>query len=161
MRTFLVTLMLAPALAVPAQQSAQPSTPAPPPVGSNWQRVQALAVGQSINVSTRASHAGCKLKSVDADTLTCTHGKDLVFQRTDIVSIKVPHRGRSSLVGLAIGAGVGAIVGRAAAGGGSCNNFCIISPGDVAAGGAIGFGAIGTIVGTLTDFTRSTIYKAP
>jgi hypothetical protein len=158
MRTFLLALTLVPALSAPAQLPAQ--QPAPSPTPSGWQRVQALPAGASINIKAKTSHASCKLKSVDADSLTCTHGKDLVFQRADIVNIKVPHRGRSTLVGLAVGAGVGAIAGKASAGG-PCNNFCIISPGTVVAAGAVGFGAVGTIVGVLTDFTRSTVYKAP
>jgi hypothetical protein len=109
MRMVLLALALVPALSASAQQPAQ--QPASPPAGSNWQHVQALPVGASINVKARKSHAGCKLKSVDADSLTCTHGTDLVFQRADIVSIKIPHRGRSTLVGLGLGAGVGALIG--------------------------------------------------
>jgi hypothetical protein len=155
MRPLLLALALMPALAVAAQQPAA----TPPPAGSNWQHVQALPVGQSINVSARSSHPSCKLKTVDADSLTCTHGKDLVFQRADIVEIKVPHRGRSTLAGLAIGAGTGAIVGAATTS--SCSGICILGRGSVATLGAIALGAIGTIVGVTTDFTRSTVYKAP
>lgn len=161
MRSLLLVLALMPTLSTSAQQPA----PTSPPAGSNWQHVQVLPVGQSINVSARTSHASCKLKSVDADTLTCTHGKDLVFQRTDIVNIKFPHRGRSTLVGLAIGGGTGAIIGAAAGSPGcsSAQTFClnIISRGDLAAIGAVGFGAVGALVGVLTDFSRSTVYKAP
>lgn len=163
MRILLLALALAPALSAPAQQPAQP-TPAPPPAGSNWQHVQALPVGQSINVTAQKGHAGCKLKSVDADTLTCTRGKDLIFQRTDILNIKVPHRGRSTLIGLAVGGGIGAVVG-AATGSTGCSGqaFCIniLSRADLAAIGGISFGAVGALVGGLTDFTRSTVYKAP
>ena len=154
-RTIVLSLVLASALSARAAQQ-----PVQPPAGSNWQHVQALPVGASINVKARKSHAGCKLKSVDADSLTCTHGKDLVFQRADIVSIKIPHRGRSTLGGLAIGAGVGAGVGKAASGG-NCKQLCIISPGTVVAVSAVAIGAVGTLVGALTDFTRSTVYRAP
>jgi hypothetical protein len=164
MRTILLALALVPTLSARAQQSAQQPTPAPPPAGSNWQHVQALPVGASINIKARKSHAGCKLKAVDADTLTCTHGKDLIFQRADIVTIKIPHRGRSTLVGVGLGAGVGALIG-AATGSKGCSGqaFCIniLSRSDLAAIGAVAVGAIGAIAGGATDFTRSTVYKAP
>jgi hypothetical protein len=166
MRVFLLTLALVPALSSPAQQPAQ--QPASPPAGSNWQHVQALPVGASINVKARKSHPGCKLKSVDADSLTCTHGKDLVFQRTDILSVKIPRRGRSTLIAAGIGIGVGAIAG--AASGSSCTSaqknsflgcFSIVSRGDLAlAGGAVG-GVIGSPIGYFTDFAKSTVYTAP
>jgi hypothetical protein len=163
MRKLLATLLAFTTLSATAQQPAQQPVP-PPLAGSNWQRVQALAAGTSINVKARASHASCKLKSVDADTLTCTHGKDLVFQRTDIVNIKVPHRGRSTLIGLAIGGGTGALIG-VATGSSSCagQNFCIniFSRADLAAVGGVSLGAVGALVGGLTDFSRSTVYRAP
>jgi hypothetical protein len=151
-RLFFAITFLA-ALPAPAQRPVQP------PAGSNWQQVQALPIGASIKVAARHNEAKCTLKSVDADTLTCTHGKDIVFQRTDIVNIKVPHRGRSTLVGLAIGAGAGGIAGFASTG--PCGNNCILGRGTVATAGALGLGAVGAIVGVLTDFTRSTVYKAP
>jgi hypothetical protein len=160
MRTLLLSVALLPALAA-AQRPSRPQ----PPAGSDWQHVQALPAGASIIVKARKSHAGCKLKSVDADSVTCVHGKDLVFQRVDIVSIRIPHRGRSTLVGMALGAGVGALIG-AATGSPSCKgqtSFCldIVSRGDLAAIGAVGVGALGAIAGGATDFTRSTVYRAP
>jgi hypothetical protein len=150
--------------AAPAQQ---PSTPAGPPAGSNWQRVQALPIGASIQVQARKSHSNCKLKSVDADTLTCTHGKDLMFQRTDILAIKIPRRGRSTLIAAGIGAGAGAIVGAATTGCSTAakNSFlgCFLTPTrpQGAAIGAVLFGVIGAPIGALTDFAKSTVYKAP
>jgi hypothetical protein len=162
MRTFLLTLMLAPALSVPAQQSTQPSAPAPPPAGSNWQHVQALPIGASIDIKATKSHLKCKLKSVDADSLTCAQGKEIVLQRTDILTIKIPHRGRSSLIGAAIGGGTGAVIGFAA---GTNNNGGFFGPnflrGAITAIFGVGGGLIGGVTGAVTDFTRSTIYKAP
>jgi hypothetical protein len=68
------------------------------------------------------------------------------------------------LVGLAIGGGAGAIIG-AAAGSPSCSgqSFCldILNRSALAAFGAVGVGAVGAIIGVSTDFTRSTVYKAP
>src|ERR1035437_7165247 len=166
MRKILATLLAFTTLSATAQQPAQQPVP-PPPAGSNWQHVQALPIGASINVKARASHLTCKLKSVDADSLTCTHGKDLVFQRADILSIKIPHRGRSTLVGLGVGAGVGAIVGAATSGCSTAekNSWfgCFLTPTrpQGAAIGALVFGLIAAPVGALTDFTRSTVYTAP
>jgi uncharacterized protein YcfJ len=140
MRAFLLALTLVPA----------------PPAGSNWQRVQALPAGQSINVSARTSHAGCTLKSVDADSLTCTHGKDLVFQRANIVNIKLPHRGRSTLVGMAVGAGGGAIVGVSLG-----RNGSFVGRGAGAVIVSVPGALIGAIIGATTDFAHSTVYKAP
>jgi hypothetical protein len=156
MRLLLLALAFAPTLALSAQQ---PIAPGQAPASSSWQHVQALRAGTSINVKARTSHASCTLRAVDDDTLTCTRGKDLVFQRSDILTIKDPHRGRSTLVGLAIGGGAGAIAGAVAAG--PCNNFCIVGREDVALIFGVGLGAVGAITGALTDFTRSTIYKAP
>jgi hypothetical protein len=150
MRKLLVPLVLVPSLCA-AQQPSSPSF--------GWQRVQALRAGTSINVKARTSHAGCKLKSVDADTLTCTQGKDLVFQRADILQIKVAHRGRSAVVGLAAGAGAGAIAGVASSS--PCSGICIVGRGTEVLVFAVGLGVIGAITGLATDFTHSTVYKAP
>jgi hypothetical protein len=155
MRSLLFLLVLLPAVSTHAQQ---PQQPTPPPDGSNWQRVLALPSGQSINVSARKSHAGCKLKSVDGDTLTCTHGKNLVFQHADILTITMPRHSRSALIlgGIGAGIGVGAVAGASDAIG-----FAGAAKGTVYAGGA-GIGAVlfGTI-GFFTDLTRSTVYRAP
>ena len=170
MYRLIVVIAFLAALTVPAQQPTRQPTqqPAQPSTGSNWQHVQALPVGASINVKARTSHASCTLKSVSADSLTCTHGKDIVFQRADILTIKIPHRGRSALIGAAIGAGVGATVG-AASGSSSCTQQAgqflpcvnIFSRRDLAVIGTVAVGVIGAPIGALTDFTKSTVYKAP
>ncbi len=157
MRNALLILVLVPSLCAAAQQTAPPA----PPEGSNWQHVQALPPGASINVIARSSHEICKLKSVDADTLTCTHGRDFTFQRSDIVSIKLPHRGRSALIGAAIGGGVGTGIGFAA---GTSGKDTFFGPnflrGAMTAIGAVFGGVVGGTTGALTDFSRSTVYKA-
>jgi hypothetical protein len=156
MRLVVLSLALLPACsATLAQQTTSPTS------GTGWQKVQMLPAGANINVKTRTGHASCKLKSVDADSLTCTHGKDFTFQRTDIVNIRIPHRGRSTLIGLAAGGGVGAIIGAAATHGSPCNQFCFISSADVALATGLAGGVVGAVVGVTTDFTRSTVYKAP
>ena len=156
-RILILTLVLAPAVSLSAQQVAQPLS------GSNWQHVQALPVGASVQVKARKSHTNCYVKSVDADSLTCTHGKDIVFERSEIRSIKIPHRGRSIGVGAAIGAGVGFGIGAGAAA--ATDNGGWFSGGgwDALSGAVAGVlgAAIGTVTGGLTDFTHSTVYKAP
>jgi hypothetical protein len=157
MRKMLLCLVLVPALCASAQQPAQPT----PAAGSNWQHVQALPVGASVDIKARSSHASCTLKSVDADSLICTRGKDIVFQRSDILTIKIPHRGRSALVGSAIGGGTGAVIGFAI---GTNNNNGFLGHnfmrGAVTAVFGVGGGVVGGITGGATDFTRSTVYKA-
>lgn len=152
MRNLLLSLVLFPSICANAQQPA----PSAPKSGSNWQHVQALPAGSSIQVQARKSHAKCNLKSVDADSLTCVQKKDLVFQRTDIVSIKIPRRGRSTLAGMGIGAGAGAVLGAAVG-----QNGTFVPRGL----GAIILGVLGTPIGAgigaATDFSRSTVYTAP
>ena len=155
------TLLLLPLLAA-AQQKVVP-TPPPPPQGSNWQHVQALPLGTAIQVKTRKSNAKCALKSVDADSLTCIHGKDLVFQRSEIRSITVPRRSRSTWVGAAIGAGAGFAVGAGGAAATDQGGWFSGAGWDALSGALMGVlgGAIGAGIGAATDFTHSTVYKAP
>jgi hypothetical protein len=161
--TTLLSLLLAPVFGATAQQP----TASTPPAGSNWQHVEALPVGAYIAVKARKSHLNCKLKSVTDDSLTCAQGKDTVFQREDILTIKIPRRGRSTLIATGVGAGVGAIVGAASTGCSTAerNSFlgCFLTPTrpQGAAVGAVLFGAIGAPIGFFTDFAKSTIYKAP
>jgi hypothetical protein len=158
MRKVLLSLFLASALCASAQQPGQPVQPA----GSNWHHVEVLPIGASISVKSRDRQQNCTLKSVDADTLTCTHGKDFVFQRTEILTIKIPHRGRSALIGTAIGAGTGAIIGFASTSS-SCDadKLCFITRDAVAAVASVVGGGIGALTGALSDFSHSTVYKAP
>jgi len=159
MRMFLLAMLTGAALSAPAQQAAQKDVP--PPAGSNWGRVQALPMSTSIYVNAHSRTTRCTLTSVDADTLTCTRGKAITFQRSDIASVKLPRHTRSTLIAAGIGAGVGALVVKAVAAtifGEATNGK---AKGSVYAGGA-GLGAVvfGSI-GYLTDDARSTVYKAP
>ena len=156
MRKLLATLLAFATLSASAQQPAQQ-----PPAGSNWQHVQALPVGTSLYVKAQTRHRACKLKNDDADTLTCTDsGKDFVFQRTEIVTIKMSRRGRSALVGAAPG---GALLIGGGIGLATCNKSVFLG----CLGGAVAvvwggvFALIGAPIGALTDFARSTVYKAP
>lgn len=128
--------------------------------GSNWQSVQALPAGTAVEIATATRHIGCKVQSVDADSLTCATGGKPVFQRTEVSSVKISHRARATLVGAAIGAGAGAIIGAAQPGckSGSCIG---VSKGQIT-GASIAVGAvIGAPIGWAVNFGKSTVYKAP
>ncbi len=165
-RTLVLLLVLASALTATAAQQ-----PVQPPAGSNWQHVQMLPKGTSIYVYSRTSHQRCDLAAVDADTLTCVHDKEVVFQRTNIASIKLAHHGRSSLIGLAIGAGAGIGIGYGIAASHAdttvCGLGCVtvsdktISKPLYSTMGALLGATVGSLTGLFTDFSRSTVYKAP
>jgi hypothetical protein len=123
--------------------------------GPSWERVMALPSGTAVHVKAAGHGAHCKLKSVDADSLTCDGGgKTEVFKKADIRTVKVPHRGRSALAGAAIGGGTGAAIGA-----GVGQNGQIIGRGGLAAIFGIPLAVIGALVGVATDFTVATIYK--
>jgi len=149
-------LFLLPALLLPLYAVAQqPPGQTPPPQGSNWQHVQALPPGAALHIKTSKHTLSCKFRSADADSLTCFHGKDMTVTRADVKSIKVSHRGRSALVGAAIGAASGAIVVQAT------DKPDDWMHGIAVLGAAVYLGALAAPIGALTDFTRSTVYKAP
>jgi hypothetical protein len=104
----------------------------------------------------------CTLKAIDADSLTCIRdtgvsSKDVIFQRPEITAIKLAHRGRSALAGAGIGAGIGALVGGIE---GIHNNYFAVHGAFALIGVFAGLFA-GAPTGYLTDFTASTIYRAP
>ena len=150
-KLLLSSILLGATLPLPAQSA--PSTPAI----SGWSRVQALTANTSLHISARTHNAHCRLKTVEADTLTCVvadGARTEVYQRSDIKSIKVPHRGRSTVVGLAIGGGAGIITGIASGGKGQ-----LFTRGELASSFGIIFGAVGALIGALTDFTQTTVYR--
>jgi hypothetical protein len=148
MRSFIFPIALLSTLSVAAQQPIQP------PAGSNWKHVQALPVGTDLYIKAKTRHASCKLKKDDDSTLTCTsYANDIVFDRTEISSIKISRNGRSALAGLGIGVGTGAIIGLTGCHG-SWQGACTAVYGTI-------LGGAGAILGFTTDFTRSTVYRAP
>jgi hypothetical protein len=143
----------------PGEASSQPAK-----AGSNWERVRALPPATNIDVKAASGHFHCKVTQVTEDTLVCLHGKtSTTFERVNIRSIKIDRRGRSALVGGAVGGGGLAIAGFAVTTGGSKDSFfgSNFLRGPVTAG-ALGVGAVlGGGIGALTDFSKSTVYKAP
>jgi hypothetical protein len=156
-RVFIVTFAFLCILSVgaPAQQ---------PTARSDWQRVKALPPGIAMDIKSTTKHMHCKLTGVTDETLTCTHDSTTaseVFPRTAILWIKLGHRGRSALIGAGIGGAAIATAGFAATtdkGGFFGPNFL---RGQVTGVGAVAGGLIGAGIGALTDFSKTTIYKAP
>ena len=151
MRKLLIPVLFAASTFLSAQQP----TASASPEGSNWQHVQALPIGASIRVRVLHNSTSCKLKSVDADSLTCTSAKDITFQRGDIRSITIPRRGLSTAIGAAAGAGAGVSVGA------GLGPAFWTSRGKCAGVGIAIFTPIGAIIGATTDFAHSTVYRAP
>ncbi len=156
MRKSLVVLVLL--LATACALSQQP----PARAGSDWARIQALPVGTSLHINGKP-HTACVFASADTDSITCTKSnKPVSYPRGGITTIKLTHRGRSTLVGLGIGAGTGAIIGFAA---GTDSKDTFFGPnafrGAITGIGAVIGGVIGAPIGYFTDFTAgSPIYKA-
>ena len=124
--------------------------------------MQALHAGTALHLNG-TPHASCSFLRADAESITCGHqSHERTYPRAGIRSIKLAHRTRSTLVGLGIGAGTGAIIGFAV--GTKQNDFFgnnAFRGGITGVFAAIG-GVAGTSVGYLTDFTAgSAIYKAP
>jgi hypothetical protein len=152
---FLALSLLACTLPGHTQQTATP------PAGSNWQHVQVLPLGISIHVNAQKRHSLCTLKAIDADTLTCdrdtgTGTKELIFQRPEIKNIKLARRGRSAVLGGAIGAGTGGLIGGIV----DIHSSYFAVHGAFALIYAFAGAFAGAPTGYLTDFSASTIYRA-
>jgi len=130
---------------------------------SGWARVQGLPANTEVHLQTDKQKTNCAVGSVTDDQLTCS---SVIYQRTEIKSVKLPRKGTSTVGGLLIGAGAGAGIG---AGIGSAINssdkgsYVHVSGGKSAGVGA-GIGAIigvgiGALVGHATDMFASTVYK--
>ena len=110
-----------------------------------------------MHIKTGKGAFWCSFQSADAESVTCRHGKQTETRtRADVLRISVSHRGRSILVGAAIGAGGGAIAGAAVG-----RNGQIIGRGGLAAILGIPLGVLGGVVGAATDFTHQVVYRAP
>ena len=149
----LVCFALIVLLVLPA--TAETVTPPPP----SWQQVQALPPQTLIQVKTDHSKISCLVTAVTDDKLTCSQS---VFSRTEIKTIKLPRKAKSTLGGLLIGAGVGAGIGSAINAGDTGSLLHVSgakSAGVGAAVGAIIGTGVGALVGHSTDLFATTIYK--
>jgi hypothetical protein len=135
----LVTCFLA--LCVPgfSQSSALPHRKA------DWNNVTSLARAAEVRVElsgARSVRGGVLNVTEDSLDVNSASGQE-TFTRQEVlrVSVRTPsHRGRNTLVGLALGAGTGVGLGAAAASG--CRSFCIAN------GAAVGvLNGLGAVIG--------------
>jgi hypothetical protein len=140
-----------------------PASPAKAQTATGWQLVQALPPHTRLQVKTDSRKADCLVTAVTDDKLTCSQS---VFSRSEIQSIKLLNKTKSTLTGLLLGVGVGAGVG---AGIGSAVNAADVgSIGHVSGGkgAAVGAGVgaiigipVGALFGHSTNLFATTIYK--
>ena len=156
--------LLAVLFSYPSRQAAQsPDVSSPPntttsvPASTGWAHVQTLSPGAHVHIKTGKGMLWCSFQSADAQSITCRHGKHTETRtQADVLRISVSHRGRSILVGAAIGASGGAIAGAVLG-----RNDTFIGPGGLAALFGIPLGVLGGVAGAATDFTHQVVYRAP
>ena len=140
-----------------------PTSPARAQTATGWQSVQALPPHTRLQVKTDSRKADCLVTAVTDDKLTCSQS---VFSRSEIQSIKLLNKTKSTLTGLLLGVGVGAGVGAgigSAINAGDSGSIIHVSGGKSAGVGA-GVGAImgipvGALFGHSTHLFATTIYK--
>jgi len=151
---FAVTFFLAAALSVSAQQASQPAPAAAAP-NLNWERVEAIAPGQRMYV-----YATCNFLKADATSLTCTRGlagAPLTFTEAEVKRVKITRRNRSAWIGLGIGGFTGDVIGAASV----AHDHDSLESLAAETGGLLIGCVVGAVVGVVSDFTRTTVYRAP
>jgi hypothetical protein len=153
-----ISFLLATALSVSAQQASQP-VPAAAAPNLNWERVEAITPGQRMYVYA-TNNFTCNFLKADASSLTCTRGlagKPLTFTEAEVKRVKISRRNRSAWIGLGIGGFAGDAIGAASVAHDHDNLTTLAAE----TGGLLIGCIVGAVVGVVTDFTRSTIYRAP
>lgn len=143
-------------------QSSSSAQPAHAPEGSDWRHVEALPIGSYIHVYGNTKKSLCTLTAVDDNSLQCSRDtgvgtKPVAFQRSEIREIKLAHRGRSGLIGAGSLAGAGALAGLYQD---SSSQYFAVKGAWSMIYGFTGLFA-GAPIGYLSDFSASTIYRAP
>jgi hypothetical protein len=112
---------------------------------ANWENLKQLASGQQIRVVLNDAKAYTgQLHSVsDQGLVIRTGGGDQTFERQNILRVSAQgksHRGRNALIGLAVGAGAGVVVGVASPelGQGKCAQGSCINAESAALAGFVG-----------------------
>ncbi len=152
------------ALSSPAQNAI--ASPAPSPshaIADTWNNLSAIAPHAHIHVAADHGGSTCYFIAVDDQNLTCGHknGSDKgrrVFVRADVKSVKLTRYGISTLGGLGIGAGVGAIIGVATIRS-DPNGFIDLSGAARAAATVVGGVGGAAICGPTDIFRGPTIYR--
>jgi small nuclear ribonucleoprotein (snRNP)-like protein len=122
---------------------------------ANWESLKQLASGQEVQVvlNDAKSYRG-QLQSVGDDALVLRLATgEQTFERQNVLRVSTRgkgHRGRNTLIGLAVGAGAGVIVGVASPelGQGKCAQGSCINAESAALAGFVG-AAVGTGVGAV------------
>ena len=88
---------------------------------ANWNTLKALPAHTKVHVNGDKMSRACSLDAVTDETLVCSKGRMLstahyTFTREEVRTVKLSHYARSTLGGMAIGAGVGAALGFAMTG---------------------------------------------
>jgi hypothetical protein len=121
----------------------------------SWDCLKQLASGQQIRIvlNDAKSYSG-RFQSVSNDGLiVCTGGGEQTFERQNVLRVSTRgnrHRGRNALIGLAVGASAGVIVGVASPelGQGKCAQGSCINATSAALAGFVG-AAVGTGLGAV------------
>lgn len=130
---------------------------------TGWDVVQALPPHTHVQVRTDSLKSDCHITAVTEEKLVCVEAS---FSRTEIKTIKRIDKTKSTLGGLAVGAGIGAGVGvgiGSAINAGDSGSLLHVSPakatGAGAAVGAVIGAGVGALVGHATNLFAATIYK--
>jgi hypothetical protein len=130
---------------------------------TGWPAVQALPRNTRVHVKADHHSSNCHITAVTENQLTCAEG---VFSRSEIKRIQLIDKKKSTLAGLALGAGIGAGVGAgtgAAINAGDKGSLAHTSDskatGTGAAVGVIIGSAVGTLVGYGANLFATTLYK--
>jgi hypothetical protein len=128
-----------------------------------WERIKLIEPGRSVHVKVQSGKTvKGKFESWSPDKLGLRQGKDRVVDvgRAEVVRIAVvtgrsrrSRAGYAGLIGGAVGAG---LLGVACAAGSGCD----VSPGAMAAGGALYFGGIAAAIAALIPQHKDVIYAA-
>jgi hypothetical protein len=125
---------------------------------SDWRALEALPTGTKVKIAlnNNPTFGHCRLNGVSDEKLTCNYGKwpltrQSVYHRDDIKAVFLTHDGMR--IGLAVGAGAGAVLGAA-------NNTCCRA--SYALFGAGVLGAIGMFIGAVADpfFHGRAVYRS-
>ena len=122
---------------------------------ANWESLKQLVAGQQIRVvlNDAKSYSGQFQSVKDEGLVVRTGGGEQTFERQNILRVSSQgksHRGRNALIGLAVGAGAGIVVGVASPelGQGKCAQGSCVNAESAALAGVAG-AAIGTGLGAV------------
>lgn len=137
---------------------------------SGWKNLEQLKPGEKIEIvlKSKAKHRGTFAMLADDAITLKTAGGESGYRKDEVARISrlgPARRGRAALIGLAIGAAAGAVIG--VAGGDSCDpsiSFCIDIISKKAAAAILGAagGGVGAGVGAaVAQPHRDMLYRAP